>query len=174
MVDLSTLYPAFMSAFEKDPLKVIGLIATGVGLFSGAFWTVLTFFHKTLSDREQQRFDRYRLLIQELNTGRGSDGVFIDYQLDAIYELRFHKKYYPRTLWMLNRLRSNWEQWDNGQENKKYNKGHLSELDETINYISRRKNLICRVVLYVISFFWIFHSDGYSRKKYINSCNKHG
>lgn len=174
MVDLSTLYPAFMSAFEKDPLKTIGLIATGVGLFSGACWTVLTFFHKTLSDREQQRFERYRLLIQELNEGRGSEGVYIDYQLDAIYELRFHKKYYPRTLWMLNRLRSTWQQRDLGRANKKYDKGHLSELDETINYISRRKNLRCRVVLYFFSFFWLFHLDGYSRKKYTNSCNESG
>lgn len=172
MFDFSILYSAFIEALVKDTLQTISLIATGFGLFSASFWTVLTFFHKTLSDREQQRFDRYRLLIQELNQGRGEDGVYIDYQLDAIYELRFHKKYYPRTLWMLNRLRDSWQQKDTGRTKKIYGRGHLSEIDETINYISLRKNFISRVLFLFVDVFWIFHRRSYSRNKYQKSCKE--
>jgi hypothetical protein len=131
-----------ISWFKADIASSWQVLSAAIGLFAGGLWTALVFFQKVLSEREQKRFDRYRLLIKEINEGRGDDGqVYIAYQLDAVYELRYHRKYYPRTLWLLERLKKFWS------ANSSYDASHLREIDETIDFIRLRRNLISYVVM---------------------------
>jgi hypothetical protein len=129
------------------------IISAAMGLFVGGLWTALVFFQKVLSESEQKRFDRYRLLIKEINEGRGNDGsIYIAYQLDAVYELRFHRKYYSRSLWLLSRLKCDWA----NSKKASYDIEHLNEIDQTIDYIRHRNNLLSRIAMYganSLSFF---------------------
>lgn len=159
----------FMEWFNKDVGAAIPVMTVTLALIFGGLWTALTFFQKIWADNEQKKFERYRLLIQELNDGKDGIKTYIDYQLDAIYELRFHPKYYERSLWMLNRLKDKWTESDVDKDKKKYNKGHLVEIDETIDYISKRKTLLARIFVFLVCSFWIFHFKNYSRDKYRKS-----
>lgn len=136
---------------QTSPAQSIPILSAGLGLVAGGVWTVLTFFHKIYSDREQRLFERYRLLSKEITVGRdGDDLPYIAYQLDAIYELRFFRKYYPRTIWMLKGLRGRWENSTN------YDKSNLAEIDDTISYIAHRKNLGGSILFCIFNFFWWF------------------
>ena len=134
-----------------NPEKSLPVISAALALFFGGMWTVMTFFQRIRAEKEQRDFDRYRLLSKEITVGRdGDDTPYIPYQLDAIYELRSFRKYYPRTLWMLKHLRLRWVVSPN------YNEFHVKELDETISYISHRKTLIGVFIFSALNLIWWF------------------
>ena len=150
--------------FVKNPEKSFPIASAVIGLFVGGVWTALVFFQKILSEREQKKFDRYRLLVTEINEGRGSDGkVYIAYQLDGVYELRFHRKYYPRSILLLSRLKKDWERSEN------YDAAHLLEIDQTIDYMRHRANSLSRLSMYLYTSMRLFWKrdrlmDSYSSK----------
>ncbi|UWA63693.1 hypothetical protein [Enterobacter cloacae] len=136
----------------ENPEKSLPVISAALTLFFGGMWSILTFLQKIRAEKEQRDFDRYRLLSKEITVGKdGDDTPYIPFQLDAIYELRSFRKYYPRTLWMLKHLRVRWDISPN------YNEFHIEELDETIAYISHRKTIIGVFIFSVPNLIWWFH-----------------
>lgn len=141
---------------KNKPTETIPLIIGFLGLFAGGLWTILVFLSNLVTEREQRQFERYRLLIQNLNVGDDGASPYIDFQMDAVYQMRFFRKYYPRSLWMLNRLVARWKEADRGRSNPKYDKGHIQEIEETIIYIARRKTRVGSMIFYFIDFIPIF------------------
>lgn len=153
---------SFFNWFKTDVSGSWQITSAAIGLFVGGLWTALVFFQKVLSESEQKRFDRYRLLVKEINEGRGDDGhVYIAYQLDAVYELRFHRKYYPRSLWLLSRLKCDWTK----SGDSSYDIEHLNEIDQTIDYIRHRGNQISRIAFCVLNFLRFYRL----RKNYMSN-----
>lgn len=145
---------------QTSPAQAIPILSAGGGLVAGGIWTLITFFHKIYSDREQRLFERYRLLSKEIIVGRdGDDDPYIAYQLDAIYELRFFRKYYPRSIWMLKELKGRWE------SSPTYGKRYHDEIDDTISYIAHRKNLGGCILFGIFNFFWWFNRKDTILKK---------
>lgn len=131
----------------NNPEKSIPVVGAFLGLVLGGLWTTLTFFQKTLYDREQQQFERYHRLFEELN--RGKEGkVYIDFQLNSVYELRFFRKYYPRSERMILALIPLWEASD------KYRESDVEELKATLKYIRFRKSLLGMIVMRIANFVW--------------------
>lgn len=134
-----------------NPEKSIPVISAALALFLGGMWTVMTFFQKIKAEKEQKNFDRYRLLSKEITVGKDGDQTpYIPFQLDAIFELRSFRKYYPRSLWMLKHLRERWLVAPN------YTESHVRELEETISYIAHRKTIIGVVIFNAAKLFWWF------------------
>ncbi|PBI78951.1 hypothetical protein A9993_04085 [Rahnella victoriana] len=139
----------FMSDLEKN----IPIVSVAIGLLMGGIWTVLTFFHKVFSEREEMQFQRYRLLVEELNQGKkdtenGVREVYIDFQLNSIYEMRFYKKYYARSERLISELIPRWKL------SASYNDSHIEELKATLKYIKCRKSLFGNLVMKFLCVFW--------------------
>ncbi|MFQ6288202.1 hypothetical protein ACLMPM_22825 [Yersinia enterocolitica] len=139
--------------FLKDLGKSIPIVSIAIGLFMGGVWTVLTFFHKFYADRDEKQFQRYRLLVEELNRGREDAEskkreIYVDYQLNSIYEMRFYRKYFPRTERIIIELIPRWEKSDS------YNDLHINDLKATLRYIRWRKSLIVNLVMKVACLLW--------------------
>lgn len=147
---------AFFDWIKTNPEKSITVISGMVGLFAGGVWTVLLFFHKFMSEREQKQFERYRLLIRDLNVADDGEAPYIDFQMDAIYQMRFFRRYYPRSLWMLNRLIARWKEKDTGRTNPCYGIGHIDEVEETIAYIAHRKTWLGTIIFFFYDMFPLF------------------
>ena len=131
----------------NNPEKSIPVVGAFLGLVLGGLWTTLTFFQKTLYDREQQQFERYHRLFEELN--RGKEGkVYIDFQLNSVYELRFFRKYYPRSERMILALIPRWE------ANDKYRESDVEELKATLKYIRFRKSLLGMILMRIVNLVW--------------------
>lgn len=130
----------------------IPVVTATVGALFAGLWTLITFVQKISSDGEQKAFERYRLLSKELTTGRDDkEAPFIAFQLDAVYELRFYRKYYPRSIWVLKDLKRRWS------NSGSYSEFHLAEVDETLKYISRRRSIISAFYMKLFSFLYLFN-----------------
>lgn len=130
-----------------NPEKAIPVLGAAIGLILGGMWTVLTFFQKILVEKEERQFQRYRKLIEELNKGIGGE-VYVDYQLNAVYELRFYKKYYPRSLRIVRDLIPRW------QKSPSYVPANIEELRATVSYLEIRQSVIGRIIIFIANIFW--------------------
>ena len=102
-----------------------------------AFGAVFVFgfgVYKFLVERKEshfwKEFEAYHKLVKELVEPPSENGaLYLDRQTAVLYELRFHKRYFPHTLRMLNGLK---EKWDKPEQHPRL----LEELNLTIDYIS--------------------------------------
>lgn len=131
----------------QNPEKSIPVLGAAIGLVFGGLWTVLTFFQKILVEKEERQFERYRKLIGELNKGIDGD-VYVDYQLNAVYELRFFRKYYPRSLRIVKDLIPRWE------VSKSYTDTNIDELRATVSYLEIRQSLIGCMFISIANLIW--------------------
>jgi len=131
----------------KNPEKSIPIFGAALGLVLGGFWTALTFFQKILAEKEQKQFDRYQLIVDQLN--KGKDGqVYVDFQLNAVYEMRFFRKYFPRSERIVELLIPRWIASDS------YNDENVEELRATLRYIRARKSPLLTIPVKLINLFW--------------------
>ena len=138
---------AFLNWVINNPEKSLPTLGAALGLIIGGFWTALTFFQKVLVDKEQRQFDRYHHLIEQLNRGIKGD-VYVDFQLNAVYELRFFRKYYPRSERIVELLVPRWI------ESPSYNDENVAELRATLSYIRWRKSIVGTLVITILNFVW--------------------
>lgn len=139
--------------FYSDLDKTIPIASVAVGLFMGGVWTVLTFFHKFYTDREEMQFQRYRLLVEELNRGKKEENkdewaVYVDFQLNSVYEMRFYRKYYPRSERIIEGLIPRWEKAPS------YNDANVEELKATLKYIRYRKSFAGNILMKIVGLIW--------------------
>ncbi|MCO4156881.1 hypothetical protein [Citrobacter amalonaticus] len=142
-----TILDSLFNWVVGNPEKAIPVLGAAFGLILGGVWTVLTFFQKILVEKEERQFQRYRKLIEELNKGiRGE--VYVDYQLNAVYELRFFKKYYSRSVRIVRDLIPRWEESDS------YVPANIEELRATVAYLEIRQTVIGRICIFIVNVFW--------------------
>ena len=132
----------------ENPEKSIPLILSATALVFGGLWTALTFIHKAILESKDRELAAYQKLIEVLNDGK-EDKVYIDYQLDSIFQLRFFTRYFPRSLRLIDRLIARWSVMP-AYQNKKI----IEELQSTKNYIKRRRSPLSRFILGVVCFIW--------------------
>jgi hypothetical protein len=163
MVELITPYITELN------LKVLLAVGGALASIAAGIWAVVIFFHKAITEREQKEFDRYRMLIKDLNVGEDGSAPFIDFQLAAVYQMRFYRKYYPRSLWMLNRLKLQWAANDAervaNSDAPKYALKHFEEIDETIIFIGHRKSILGCLIFGIPNLFYIFYRKKTSLSK---------
>lgn len=143
---------SFISWVIGSPEKSLPTLGAAIGLVLGGFWTALTFFHKVWMEREEKQFIRYHKLVEELNKGRvnskGEPEVYVDYQLNSVYEMRFFPKYYPRSERIIELLIPRWKISDS------YNDQNVRDLETTLRYIRIRKSPIGRFFLIITEAIW--------------------
>lgn len=134
--------------FADNPEKSIPLVLSATALIFGGMWTALTFIHKAILESKDRELEAYQKVIVILNDGK--DGrVYIDYQLDSVFQLRFFTRYFPRSLRLIDRLISRWSQHPAYQ-----NMRIIEELESTRNYIKRRRSPLTRIILGMIGLIW--------------------
>lgn len=131
----------------KNPEKSIPALGAALGLVFGGFWTALTFFQKILAEKEQKQFDRYQLIVDQLNKGKDGD-VYVDFQLNAVYEMRFFRKYFPRSERIVELLIPRWIL------SPSYNDENVEELRATLRYIRSRKSPVLTIPVKLLNLFW--------------------
>lgn len=132
----------------ENPEKSIPLVSSIVALGFGGLWTALTFIHKAILESKDRELAAYQKVIEILNEGKPS-GMYMDYQLDSIFQLRFFPRYYQRSLRLIDRLISRWAVIP-AYQNKKI----TEELQSTKNYIARRQSPLSRLIVGAICFVW--------------------
>ena len=116
----------------KELFSFIEMYVVQISAVASASVFIFTVF-KFLAERQAthfwKEFDAYHKLVKELVEPTSKDAsMYTDRQTATIYELRFHKRYFPHTLRMLKRLRDKWL-------NEKQPQQLIDELDLTIRYI---------------------------------------
>ncbi|EOH8198984.1 hypothetical protein EKS35_03895 [Enterobacter hormaechei subsp. steigerwaltii] len=137
----------FINWVVNSPEKSLPALGAALGLVLGGLWTALTFFQKVLVEKEQRQFERYHHLIDQLNRGIKGD-VRVDFQLNAVYELRFFRKYYPRSERIVELLIPRWI------ESSSYNDDNVDELRATLSFIRWRKSIIGTVIITILNIVW--------------------
>lgn len=131
-----------------NPEKSIPLILSVTALIFGGLWTALTFIHKAILESKDRELIAYQKVIEVLNKGKDGD-VFIDYQLDSVFQLRFFTRYFPRSLRLIDRLITRWT-GSRAYENMQI----IEELESTKKYIKIRQSPLSRLFAGIVCFVW--------------------
>lgn len=132
----------------EHPEQSIPALGAFIALIFTGIWTPITFLQKVRAEKEQKQFERYHQLIQEFNDGiKGS--VYIDSQLNAVYELRFFRKYYPRSERLLEAIIDRWS-----TKSKTYTQANIDEVKITLSYIKMRKSVWGALFFGTLNVLW--------------------
>ena len=114
-------------------LKTYGTQISALGAAIAFIFGAYNFQSERKASHFWREFEAYHRLVKELVEPPTENGaMYVDRQTAAMYELRFHKRYFPHSLRMLKALREKWASVPSQFPRL------IEELDLTIKYIEQK------------------------------------